>query len=51
VNIDEMTIGCGAETLTVSQVQLEGKNPMTLRELLNGRPAYFQRDAILASAR
>lgn len=47
---DSMTVACGADALTVSQVQLEGKNPMTLRELLNGRPGYFTPGAQLLSA-
>jgi methionyl-tRNA formyltransferase len=47
---DTMTVACGADALTISQVQLEGKNPMTLRELLNGRPGYFTPGAQLQSA-
>ncbi len=50
LNTDAMTIACGKDTLTVSLVQLEGKNPMTLRELLNGRPGYFRPGSVLLSA-
>jgi methionyl-tRNA formyltransferase len=47
---DAMTVACGNGALVVSQVQLEGKNPMTLRELLNGRAGYFVRGSQLLSA-
>lgn len=47
---DAMIVACGSDALVISQVQLEGKNPMTLRELLNGRPGYFARGSLLLSA-
>jgi methionyl-tRNA formyltransferase len=47
---DEMTVACGADALAVSVVQLEGKNPMTLRELLNGRPGYIEPGSVLMPA-
>jgi methionyl-tRNA formyltransferase len=50
LNSDAMTVACGADALTLTQVQLEGKNPMTLRELLNGRPGYFERGSVLLPA-
>ena len=50
VTSDAMTVVCGTDALTVNRVQLEGKNPMTLREVLNGRPGYFQRGSILSPA-
>jgi methionyl-tRNA formyltransferase len=51
MNPDAMTVACGSDALAITQVQLEGKNPMTLRELLNGRPDYFQRGSMLLPAR
>jgi methionyl-tRNA formyltransferase len=50
VTPDAMTVACGKDALVISLVQLEGKNPMTLRELLNGRPGYFQRGTVLQPA-
>lgn len=50
IDPDAMTVACGADALVVQQVQLEGKNPMSLRELLNGRPGYFARGSVLLSA-
>jgi methionyl-tRNA formyltransferase len=50
MNADTMTVACGTDALVITQVQLEGKNPMTLRELLNGRPGYFARGSVLLSA-
>jgi methionyl-tRNA formyltransferase len=50
MNADAMTVACGSDTLAINQVQLEGKNPMTLRELLNGRPGYFARGSLLLPA-
>lgn len=47
---DVMTIACGTDALAVSHVQLEGKNPMTLRELLNGRAGFFARGSVLLAA-
>ncbi len=47
MNAEAMTVACGTDALTISQVQLEGKNPMTVRELLNGRPGYFARGSLL----
>ena len=51
MSADTMTVACGTDALSIDLVQLEGKNPMTLRELLNGRPHYFQRGRALLSAR
>lgn len=50
MNADAMTVVCGTDALVISQIQLEGKNAMTLRELLNGRPGYFARGSLLLSA-
>jgi len=50
IDHDAMTVACGNDALVIDQVQLEGKNPMTLRELLNGRPGYFSRGALLLPA-
>jgi methionyl-tRNA formyltransferase len=50
VTPDAMTVACGRDALVISLVQLEGKNPMTLRELLNGRPGYFERGSVLLPA-
>jgi methionyl-tRNA formyltransferase len=50
INVDAMTIACGKDALIISRVQLEGKNPMTLRELMNGRPGYFRPGSVLLSA-
>ncbi len=47
---DAMTVACGNDALVISLVQLEGKNPMTLRELLNGRPGYFAPGSLLLPA-
>ncbi|HWK53903.1 MAG TPA: methionyl-tRNA formyltransferase [Hyphomicrobiales bacterium] len=35
-------IACGEGTLQVSEVQLEGRNAMSVQSLLNGHPDYFQ---------
>ncbi len=45
-----MLIACGTGSLEVSEVQLEGKTPMPLPVLLNGRPDFFQRGSQLLSA-
>jgi methionyl-tRNA formyltransferase len=50
INPDAMTVACGADALVITQVQLEGKNPMSLREVLNGRPGYFARGSVLIAA-
>ncbi|MGV3592172.1 MAG: methionyl-tRNA formyltransferase [Gammaproteobacteria bacterium] len=50
MNNDAMTVACGSGSLRIREVQLEGKNPMTLRDLLNGRPGYFQRGSLLLPA-
>jgi methionyl-tRNA formyltransferase len=47
---DAMTVACGEGALRVGMVQLEGKNPMRLRDLLNGRPGYFVRGSVLLTA-
>lgn len=47
---DAMTVACGEGALRVGMVQLEGKNPMRLRDLLNGRPGYFERGSMLLAA-
>jgi methionyl-tRNA formyltransferase len=50
LSADAMTVACGSEALVIQGVQLEGKNPMTLRELLNGRPGYFVPGSLLLPA-
>ncbi|MDY6984590.1 MAG: methionyl-tRNA formyltransferase [Pseudomonadota bacterium] len=50
VSNDGMRVACGTGTLFIREVQLEGKNPMNLRDLLNGRPGYFQRGSVLLPA-
>lgn len=50
VGNDGMRVACGTGTLFIREVQLEGKNPMNLRDLLNGRPGYFQRGSVLLPA-
>jgi methionyl-tRNA formyltransferase len=50
ISNDGMRVACGSGSLFVREVQLEGKNPMNLRDLLNGRPGYFQRGSVLLSA-
>lgn len=50
MNHDAMTVACGGGSLRIREVQLEGKNPMALRDLLNGRPGYFQRGSLLLPA-
>lgn len=50
VSADGMTVACGDGGLEISLVQMEGKNPMTLRELLNGRPGYFKPGTLLLPA-
>lgn len=47
---DVMTVSCGDGALEIDKVQLEGKNPMTLRELLNGHPGYFKSGSLLLPA-
>lgn len=47
---DAMTVACASGSLRIHEVQLEGKNPMALRDLLNGRPGYFQRGSVLLPA-
>jgi methionyl-tRNA formyltransferase len=50
ISQDTMLIACGTGALAVSEVQLEGKSPMTLPQLLNGYPDYFQPGSQLLSA-
>lgn len=50
VSNDGMRVACGSGNLFIREVQLEGKNPMSLRDLLNGRPGYFQRGSVLLPA-
>lgn len=50
INPDAMIVACGRGALRIVELQLEGKNPMTLRDLLNGRPDYFVRGSVLGSA-
>lgn len=47
---DVMAVACGDGALEIRLIQMEGKTPMTLRELLNGRPGYFKPGTLLLSA-
>jgi methionyl-tRNA formyltransferase len=47
---DSMLVACGTGALDVAKVQLEGKTPMNVSDLLNGHPGFFQPGSQLISA-
>jgi methionyl-tRNA formyltransferase len=50
VGKDRILIICGTGALEITEVQLEGKTPMTISALLNGHPGFFQKGSQLLSA-
>ena len=47
---DSMTVACGTGALEITEVQLEGKTPMSISALLNGHPGFFRNGSLLLSA-
>ncbi len=47
---DGLLVSCGKGCLLVTQVQLPGKNPVAIGDLLNSRPGFFEPGSSLDSA-
>ena len=52
ISVDKsgLLVGCGHGGLLVTRIQLPGKNPVSIRDLLNARPDFFKPGAFLDSA-
>ncbi|MBT8147358.1 MAG: methionyl-tRNA formyltransferase [Gammaproteobacteria bacterium] len=52
VSVDKsgLLVGCGEGGLLITQIQLAGKNPVSIKDLLNARPEFFKPGALLKSA-
>ena len=44
-----VVVGCGRGALLIEQIQLPGKNPLAIRDLLNARPDFFKPGTFLTS--
>jgi len=49
VTPDSLSVACGEGALSISMIQLPGKKPMTIRDVLNGRPDLFREGQLLSS--
>jgi len=45
-----LLVGCGQDCLLITQIQLPGKNPISIQDLLNARPGFFEPGTFLSSA-
>ena len=44
-----LLVGCGSGGLLISRIQLPGKKPVSVRDLLNARPDFFKTGTFLSS--
>ena len=49
VTPDSLSVACGEGALSISMIQLPGKKPMTIRDVLNGRPDLFREGQLLST--